>query len=340
MRRAAQIAVPCLLTVGLAVGWAWYHRRWLQEPIVEHGVIEAPYLEALRAWRATAPGIPRAALLGNSLTDCKDGILVGDLTARALAARNAPYALFGTYGAAFGPLQYYYVLDEVLAGHPRVVIVEIDMNRLVEKGFFVPLLYRTLSRKLSLNRALRVRAALDLEGLTLFDPFLYRLEERFDMMYVAPGLREHWRALLARWGTAVNDAAHLRTTEVDLRAIRGLGMITHDQIAQDPTASPLVPVLRLIGEELRREGVAVLFYVSPINDMLLGPRVTAPERRVRERVDRIRREIGATPDEWVDLHDTLPSETFRDWIGHMFPAGCERVSASIVDAVLARHDAR
>jgi hypothetical protein len=108
----------------------------------------------------------------------------------------------------------------------------------------------------------------------------------------------------------------------------------------DPNDSPLLPALRAVGDELRRAGVTVLFYVSPMNEAIIGPPVTGPERRVRARIDRLRSAVGAAPEEWLDLHDAVPSDTFRDYFGHMLPAGCERVGGAIADAVLARRASR
>lgn len=341
VRAVATIASSCAVTVALLLGWAWHNRAWLQAPILERGSIEAGVLNELRVWRDLSPAVPKAALLGNSLTDCKDGSSVGDLTARRLAARNAPYALVVPWGGAFGPLQYYYLLDDVLAGKPRVVIMEIDTIRLVSTGVSPGLLYLALSRNLSFRRALRVRSALASEGLTLLDPFLYRVEAQLDVMYLVPGVQAHWRELFTRWGAAVNEAAGVRTTPLDARALRMLSLdAARAVVAPDPAESPLVPVLREIAHDLRRAGVTVLFYVSPLNDTLLARSVGGPERRVRQRIDRLRVAVGAAPEEWVDLHDALPSDAFHDWVGHMLPLGCERVSEAIADALIARHVSR
>jgi lysophospholipase L1-like esterase len=107
-------------------------------------------------------------------------------------------------------------------------------------------------------------------------------------------------------------------------------------VARDPMESALTPVLRELAGELRRGGARVLFYVSPINDAILQTREALPERRLAERIEALRVAIGATREEWLDLHDALPREGFRDWVGHMFPLGCERVSEAVADAALAR----
>jgi hypothetical protein len=332
------MACSCTLTIALLLGWAWRNRVWLQEPILQQPYLESGALSELRVWQGRSRTVPGGVVLGNSLTECR-GSTVGDVATGRLAARNTPHTVVTVWGGAFGPVQYYYLLDDVLAGRPEVVIIEVDQIRLVSTRITPGLLYLALSRKLSFDQALRIRTALASEGVTLFDPFLYRLEERRDVSYLVPGVQERWREVLTRWGDAVNTTAGVRTTSFDLRGLYLMSAESTRTIGRlDPNDSPLVPVLREIGARLRRAGVTVLFYVSPMNEAILGPQLSA--NQARQRLNRLRVAVGAAPEEWVDLHDALPSDAFRDWQGHMQPVGCERVGEKLADAVLTRRPSR
>jgi hypothetical protein len=331
-----------LLTVALLLGWAWNNREWLQSDIKQHGVTETYVLAALDRWRTgpRSPRLPGAVLFGDSLTDCKERVLVGELVARRLAAAGMPHALVQLTGGAFSPLQYYYLLDEVLADAPRLAIVEVNLGRLSGGVTGSSLRYASLSRKLSLARAWRVRTALAFDGLTLFDPAIYRLEEKLDAMYAVPGAQAAWRAVLDSRGAALGQMLHLDTVPPDARSLRMLVDFdvtsARNLFGPQQSVHPFTAVLKEFAAELRSAGVPMLFYLSPVNPDVLREARSSDKAEFPRRIDALRVAIGLTPGEWVDLHGLLRREVFRDWSGHMLPAGCEAVADAIRDALVSR----
>ena len=51
------------------------------------------------------------------------------------------------------------------------------------------------------------------------------------------------------------------------------------------------------------------------------------------RLEELRRAVGASPAEWLDLHDTLRSPSFRDWQNHLTLAGCPKVAHPLAQRI-------
>ena len=237
------------------------------------------------------------------------------------------------WGGAFGPLQHYFLLDEAIAGRPRLVLVEVNLGRMSRQQVWSGFNYAALSRELSLPRAARVRAALGVEGVTLLDPWLYRLEERLDLLYVVPGIRARWDELLTTVGTGVNALLGVQTG-FDPRAFEQLRSEARLRglFAPEATDPAQVTALRALGTELREAGIPVLFYVAPVNSQSLAQARLLDGGALATHVESLRRAVGARPTEWLDLHAAVAAPQFRDFGGHMHRAGCEQIGRVIADA--------
>jgi len=185
----------------------------------------------------------------------------------------------------------------------------------------------------------RLRTALAREEVGLFDPFVYRLADRLGVLYLVPGLKERWRILLEARGTALNASLGVAAARLDIRGLMGRRLDApraRKFFGANQADNPLVLVLRDLASDLRRTGATVLLYVPPINVPLLEQLGVREELRLPERIEAIRAAVGATPEEWLDLHAVAPPGAFRDWVGHMAAAGCERVADALSDALVPR----
>ncbi len=232
----------------------------------------------------------------------------------------------------FRPQQFYYLLDEVLAGKPAVAIIEVNTGVLwpTPPPFLRGARFLNLSRKLSLRRAWRIRDALAAEELTLFDPFIYRLEEKADLLFVVDGVRDYWEQRLEGYGAQFNRLLDLAQDDPP-KAFKYRADAAKDKALRrapegDEADHPVTVVLREMHRELRAAKVQVLFYHPPERRRpLAGPREDRTSEAVRVAVE-------ATPDQWLDLRHLLPPHDFRDF-SHLLPSGCERVAEALHEAL-------
>jgi hypothetical protein len=337
--RALACGVAFALTLGLLVGWGWRHRAGLRSEI-ETLVNYDAALEKLRAAGARRAPVPRVVVFGDSLLRCKT-VDVPGLLGWSVRAGDRPVQILRADDLGFRPLQFYYLLDAVIATEPSVAVVEVNVGALPNVGFARQIRYLSLSRTLSFAQALRVHDALAQDDLSVLDPWLYRLEARHDLLYVSDGIQSWARRRLDDAGGWVNHRLGLRTSRLDLRAAR-LAMAGVDATAMrriydvDQARAPMTGVLREVYRGFRRAGVDVQFWVAPINVDRLADVGVRDELDLPARIERIRIAVGATPEEWLDLHALHPKDVLADWAGHAKPEGCQRTAERIAAALAAR----
>ena len=336
-RRLLTLGFSCAITLALVLGCAWRARERLRLAPEWSGNVEATALRALSEWRTRrrAPPVVGAVLFGDSRVDCQDGVTVGTALAARLRASGRPVDLVEVARPALRPLQFYYLLGEVLAGAPAVAIIEVN------PGYLWPypppplrsMRYFHLSRRLSPRGVWRMHTPLAVEGVSLLDPFIYGLEEKLDLLYVGDGVRDGARLLLglsrAR-SVIVGSARWPQDGLVERRALTETA--GRGGIPAEVADHPVTLVLRELYRELRRAGVEVLFYVPP--QKVEQP---DPDEAVQSRtVEAVRDAVGAMPLDWLDLHARLTPEAFRDANQHLHPVGCERVADAIGDVLVPR----
>ncbi len=299
--------------------------------------LEGKVLPAIRVWQAQPPkaGLRRGVVFGDSVVDWM-GVRLAELVEAELGSRKLDTELFTVSHPWLRPIQFYYLLDEVLAGKPEMAIVEVDLRAFWAGWSDSPLLRaKDLSRLMSPRRAWRIRSVLPSEGLGLVDPWLFRLEERLDVLYLVDGVRARGRAALDRLGTQINTALRL-PPPTPLRA----GALDADSAREwfdtDPARHRSAIVLRELLRGLREAGVVTVLFVAPIDVERMARFGILDGLRLPERIEALRLAIGAQPGEWRDLHALLPSKDIRDSTMHLLPAGGEKVAAAVADALAPR----
>ena len=337
LRRAAALVLPCLATVAMAVAIAWWFREPLVEEATRNNVIERILLPDLDRWvRKPEPGAVRGVFFGDSLTMSLDSIAHGGpkggvpvMVEEALRAAGTPVDLLSLTHAAFRPVHLAYVLDEVLAGHPRFAVVEINL-RLVAPTWKADVAFRFLpmSRRISLERQLALSPILREEGLGTFHPDVYRLQEALSLLYVMDGVR-----------IAGHDWLDAQSARVE----RTLGLTRNARPAQsgelndDAAAyassfadSPSAAVLHALDDELAAAGVWTLYYVSPLNPDALKAAGVADPDALAARVDGLRAASGIPAGRWLDLHGGFPASAFLDQMNHLRPSALRTVAAKVL----------
>jgi hypothetical protein len=299
--------------------------------------LEGKVLPAIRDWpeRRHPPGVRRGVVFGDSVVDWQ-GVRLGDLTSAELGSRKLDTEFLTVSHPWLRPIQFYYLLDEVLAGRPEVAIVEVDLHAFSSGWSDSPVLRaKDLSRLMSPRRAWRIRQVLAGEGLGLLDPWIFRLEERLDVLYLVDGVRESGRSTLERLGNQVNAALRLPTPP-PLRA----GPLTAEEARlwfdTDPARHRSAIVLRELLWGLREAGVVTVLFVAPIDVERMAGFGVLDGLHLPQRIEALRQAVGATPEEWRDLHALLPSKAIRDSTMHLFPEGGERVAEALADALAPR----
>jgi len=305
--------------------------------------VDTLILPGLHQWQLRADRVHPSStvIFGDSLLTCNAQADLTQLIAQRLAEHDLPTSIVRVGHPAFSPIHFYYLLDEILAGGSDRVIVEINLRLFTPyRGYGGSMRLRNLSRELSFSRALRIRQALAAEDLSLLDPPIYRLEDALDALYLPDGVQLLGGDVLATWGEAINRHLRLRNVAPEWRAVAA---IPHDrarwarrEYGSDQTSHPFAGVLREALLDLHRAHVPVLFYVSPINLAWLRQAGVEEELRLGERIEALRRAIGAAPAEWLDLHAAAPAGAFRDSEGHMTLDGCEPAAHAIGDRLAAR----
>lgn len=333
LRRAAALLLPCIATVGAALALAWWFRAPLVEEATRNIVVERLLIPDLDRWVARPkPGAVRGVFFGDSLTMSLDSIAHGGpkggvpvLVEEALRAAGTPVDILAFTHAAFRPVHLAYVLDEVLKGHPRFAVVELNLRLLAPTWKAdAALRFLPLSRRLSLRRQLELSPILREEGLGTFHPNVYRLQEALSLLYVMDGAR-----------IVGHDWLDAQSARVE----RTLGLERNPRPAQsgDDSAAyassladaPSAAILRVLDEELAAAGVWTLYYVSPLNpDGLKAAGVTDPDA-LSARVDALRAAAGVPTERWLDLHAGLPQSAFLDQMNHLRPSALRTVAARV-----------
>jgi hypothetical protein len=158
--------------------------------------VERAVERRLTAARDAAVKQPRIVLLGDSLNICPTplapGIQTVGMALRAtLKAARRPAEILDLTQAGLVPLYADALLDDALSTGVALVAVEVNLR------LFLDPLARPgwesmpgLVRRLKFGKALRVRQALENQGMTVFDPPLLRLREQLGLLHVFEGARQ------------------------------------------------------------------------------------------------------------------------------------------------------
>ena len=344
-RRGLALLLPCAIVVGAAIFSTWVFRRPLRSSVTSTIDLESRVLPDLDRWSARARDADRldVVLLGDSALSCGPGITVAAELSRDLRARGERVDVLDAHHPSLRPIHFRYLLDDVIDAAPSLVVVEVNLRMLpagIAEG-----LHRlpNLSRRLRPLTAARVSGPLAAEGLSQIDPWIFRLQERLDLLYAVDGVRElglGWLATAADGATARLDGltspgrtpaeiALDRQRNSYFRRVR-LDLLRHGPERGTEVAAD---VLASIVEELRGAGIPTLFFVAPTRP-LPGPEGARAADDIMRRIARLRDRLGVTPAEWLDLHDILPADQFVDSFDHLTPAGCGAVAKALADRIV------
>jgi hypothetical protein len=299
--------------------------------------LEIHVLPAVQAWRERVypAGTRRGVVFGDSIVDWA-GVRLGDLVSAELGSRKADTEFLTVNHPWLRPIQFYYLLDEVLAGKPAVAVVEVDLRAFWSGWVDAPALRaKGLARLLSVRRAWRIREVLAAEGSGMIDPFVLRMEERLGVLYLVDGVRSSGQSALERLGARINAGLSLppppplRAGPLDVETAR-------QWLDPDFARQRSAIVLRELLRGLREAGVVTILFVAPFDVDTMAGLGVLDERALAAKIEALRVAVGATPEEWRDLHGIVRSREFRDTTMHLLVPGAERVAERIGDALAPR----
>jgi hypothetical protein len=329
-----QLGVPCamVLLAALALTWTW--RDTLADQASEQRDIDRNLLARIDGWRpSTGSGV---IVLGDSLGICHDARRSGKERVAAqlgesLAARGARTDVLDLVHPGLQPMDFLVLLNEASARRPLLAVVSVNLRFFRASAEVAAARLPQLARKLSLRQAWAVRDDLRSGGVSLLDVLLMRWKERLGLLYAVEGLRE--------WGSARLDDASLALSRrlgiaVPDRARAAPPTEGHDSAYRTDFAShPQAATLRALRRDMEAAGVPVLFYVAPVSPKRLAEARIDPAE-FAHRVQALRGAVGAEPDQWLDLHDAVPTKLFRDRRNHLLAAGCAVVSGALTERAL------
>ncbi|HJQ83018.1 MAG TPA: hypothetical protein VKA21_03010, partial [Candidatus Binatia bacterium] len=305
----------------------------------------AAVVQRVEAWRARAARATlRGVVFGDSVFVKRDGVGFAPALTDALAVRGRRVDLADLSYVGLGAFQFYYAAERVLAGEPRVAVVEVNLRTFAPDWWQTQgLRYPQLSAGLSLRRALGVSEALATQGLSPLAPLVYRMEEVTGTLLLFDGVRRMGGRLLDAVGTRVNDALGLpaRSTQDQVQATLRKNLVLDAARArtwygESFVESPAAAMLRALASDLRTAGVATVFVVAPINvDGARAHGVRLDDLDVR--IDRLRDHVRARPDEWLETSDRFHAADFRDAV-HLKPAAVERLATLAAERLASQPD--
>lgn len=341
VRRAwLALAVPFVAVVAACLALLWTYREPLAKIGAGRGAAERGALRRLEKWRRKPVMLPRMVMLGDSLNVCTTPpaprtTTVGLAVHAVINRGHRRFDVVDLTQPGLLPLYYYALLDDALETPVSLVVFELNLRTFLDPRVRageerLPGLARTLD----FDDALRVREALEREGMSTFDPPIMRLKQQLGLLYVFEGARQGALDLIgagAAWATAALGLPR--------RSFPAFGEVTRRlslSYMVDYAGHPNATVIREAVRELHAARVPVIVYVAPIDvERLRGTSDFDPEELAR-RLEDLRVSIGLTNEEWLDLHAILPSERFRDYQNHLKFEGCAEVGRPLVDRAV-RH---
>lgn len=325
--------------IAACLGLLWAYREPLAKIGAGNGAVERGALRRLEKWRAKPVVRPRIVVFGDSLNICanppaKNYNSVGLVVRAASALAGRQFDIVDLTQPGLLPIHFYALLDEALETPVALVALEVNLRTFLDPHVRageerLP----GLARKLDFGDGLRVRDALEREGMSVLDPPLLRLKDQLGLLYVFEGARQGAIDLLAAAGASVKDALGLKQ--------RWLGPTSESarrfalSYMVDYASHPNATVLREAVRELHAAGIPVIVYVAPVNVEYLrtrGDDFDADE--LERRLDALRTSIGAAPSEWLDLHAKLPARKFRDQQNHLFYDACADVGRPLAERAM------
>lgn len=340
LRRAwLALGIPFVAVIAACLGLLWAFREPLAKIGAGQGAVERGALRRLEKWRTKPVERDRIVVLGDSLNICANppsteinNVALVVRSVSALAGRQ--FDMVDLTQPGLLPIHFYALLDDALETPVSLVALEVNLRTFLDPNVRageerLP----GLARKLDFADAIRVRDALDREGMSALDPPLMRLKEQLGLLYVFEGARQAGVDLIGAVGAWATGALGVKQRSFGSFAegSRRLALSYMVDYASHPNAT----VLREAVRELHEAGVPVIVYVAPVNIEYLrsrGDDFDADE--LERRLEALRVAIGASRTEWLDLHATVPARKFRDYQNHMIFEGCIDVGKPLAERAM------
>lgn len=319
MRRIAVIVLT--FVCGLTTVGMWLISSWGVEA-VESGRKLYPYRLLLE--QIAKPPPPDVVWIGDSTLLER---AYPDIIQRRLA--SIPMRKLTSVGLDFWAM--YQLLGEVMALHPRVVVMVANLRLLRSGG--TSRTFNDLAQALPLDELPR----------TLLEPYSFRgmtaprlLLARLlatpwweEMFFVAEGIRRNVQTAEA-WELLGPEAKPRTPSGVKANLARGAQRMAE---AYDQPLGPNTPLVRFCGAAVRyarTHGAQVLVVVSPIPTAHLAETGHYDPARTAERIGVLRAEVEAAGGRLLDLHAALAPDLFRDHSGHFTPTGQDRMASMVL----------
>lgn len=352
--KALSLALSCLTALIVIFAWVFSERAELNRLGSLGSTVESQLLPRLARWREERePGVEKIALFGDSVLRCGSGGDLADLLAAQLQERGVTGDVAEVGHPGFRATHFLYLLNRVLAGRPRFVVVEVN-PRAFSDAFTIGISgdQNLLARELPISWAIQLSPALQHEGVSMLDPLIYRGLDGVGMLHVPNGLRELGQSWLADAGSATESFLGLRhqsfrTPFRPLVELEGEGKTFRVRLSRngarvnyggDWALYPATSVMRFLRQTLRANDIPVLFYLTPLNVDRIDALGLTHELAIDEKVEALRTAIGASKGEWLDLHELVRDERFRDHSEHLNHDGCLQVARAIANVLASRQD--
>jgi len=332
--------VPCIAVVAGCLWTIYAYREELAAIGKGDSHVEERIFRRLDGWATAELKFTPVVVFGDSLNVCatppdKNFDRVGRWMKVHMQEAGTQVDLLDLTHPGLQPLHAYAVLDEALARPVQLMVIEVNVRAFVDPSQR-PGADRLpqLARELSAGEAWRVRSNLTLDGMSLFDPPVYRFQESRGVLHVFDGLRQVVLDWLEGTGNSARDALGLRK-----RQLPSFTELTQKEDATylvDYAGHPVAQTLRAIADALHERNVPVIFFVAPIDVERLAGTGQYDPRVMTQLLQELRRVVGVSSDEWLDLHAALPSDLFRDKNNHLKMDGCARVGRPLGQHALQR----
>jgi hypothetical protein len=336
----------------IAFGVSWLADARLGRPTLAFNFSRMTGKRLPELAEASRRGEPTVAMLGASaLVSYPEGRGVPErLQERLQADPGARVFSLGMPGS--GPFEYYFLADRIARAKPSLVVIALNLDHLSSswnRAYARPELAGLLA-----PRRLPEALGLPLHGVGLTaDRLLYYVAVvqagGYDPWYWL-SLRQAqvgraWARLEARLQGGHYDPRNDSGDDTPERLFRGaVRAATVERVFSDPQlghylpaaldehygevlagldpASPVLQVLDATVARFLRDGIHVLVYVEPLDVEYLHANAPHGDRDgLQASLSRIGDRVAALGGDFVDLHDALPPDAFRDAPGHLAWAG-------------------
>lgn len=320
MRDAITIAASFagFLALGIAVA-AWFG----SEAFLEEGRELVSYRSFVGRLDVDPKDAPRLVWLGDSAMMEATGY-----PRRIEDAYGARVDAIGLYYPAMDPYHHYFLSGPVLEREPDLVVLGLHLRMFGPHARARRFDLASFLHRRELPRAVALplhERGYSIPGLLSYQLLRVPAIERLYLQAIGARQRFHDASFWSWLGEPLRPTSRV-----------ALGVRTGELYRYDEPLHGRHPTVAVVGataDAIRREGSRLLAVVTPIPTALLASHGRYDAERYRRRIAVLREEIERAGGTFVDLHDLLPPDAFADHLGHMTPAGSQRVAEVLLPEI-------